>query len=133
MWGRPCCTSSPAARRGFDLSGGFASNGYEDHSPGKYSLFACFIMEVTMTAVFLFVIMGATHGKAPAGFAPLAIGLALVMIHLVSIPVTNTSVNPCAQHRSRFVRRRLGGATALAVLGRAADRWASSEEWSIAG
>ncbi len=83
-----------SGKAGFDLAGGFASNGYADHSPGKYSLVACFIMEVIMTAMFLFVIMGATHGKAPAGFAPLAIGLALVMIHLVSIPVTNTSVNP---------------------------------------
>jgi aquaporin Z len=79
---------------GFDVAKGFASNGYGDHSPGHYSLIAGFIMEVTMTAVFLFIIMGATHGKAPAGFAPLAIGLALVLIHLVSIPVTNTSVNP---------------------------------------
>ncbi len=79
---------------GFDVTKGFASNGYEAHSPGGYSLVACFVMEVVMTAVFLFVIMGSTHGKAPAGFAPLAIGLALVLIHLVSIPVTNTSVNP---------------------------------------
>ena len=79
---------------GFDLAKGFASNGYDDHSPGKYNMMACFIMEVVMTMMFLFIIMGATHGKAPAGFAPLAIGLALVMIHLVSIPVTNTSVNP---------------------------------------
>lgn len=79
---------------GFDVSKGFASNGYGAHSPGQYSLMAGFVMEVTMTAMFLFIIMGATHGKAPAGFAPLAIGLALVMIHLVSIPVTNTSVNP---------------------------------------
>jgi len=78
----------------FDLGKGFASNGYDAHSPGQYGLLACFICEVVMTAMFLFVIMGATHGKAPAGFAPLAIGLALVMIHLVSIPVTNTSVNP---------------------------------------
>jgi aquaporin Z len=67
---------------GFDVSAGFASNGYDAHSPGKYNLLACFLMEVVMTAVFLFIIMGATHGKAPAGFAPLAIGLALVMIHL---------------------------------------------------
>ena len=74
--------------------GGFASNGYNELSPGKYGLLACFLCEVVMTMMFLFVIMGATHGKAPAGFAPLAIGLALVMIHLVSIPVTNTSVNP---------------------------------------
>jgi aquaporin Z len=79
---------------GFDVSKGFASNGFGEHSPGHYSLMACFIMEVVMTMMFLFIIMGATHGKAPAGFAPLAIGLALVMIHLVSIPVTNTSVNP---------------------------------------
>src|SRR3954464_15182428 len=79
---------------GFDLAKGFASNGYDEHSPGHYTLVACFIMEVVMTMMFLFIIMGATHGKAPAGFAPLAIGLALVMIHLVSIPVTNTSVNP---------------------------------------
>lgn len=79
---------------GFDVAGGFASNGYAEHSPGKYSLASGLIMEVVMTAFFLFVIMGSTHGKAPAGFAPLAIGLALVMIHLVSIPVTNTSVNP---------------------------------------
>src|SRR5258707_107409 len=79
---------------GFDVSKGFASNGYEAHSPGQYSLVACFIMEVVMTMMFLVIIMGATHGKAPAGFSPLAIGLALVMIHLVSIPVTKTSVNP---------------------------------------
>ena len=83
-----------SGKAGFDLAGGFASNGYGDHSPGKYTLLAGFVCEVTMTAMFLFVIMGATHGRAPAGFAPLAIGLALVMIHLVSIPVTNTSVNP---------------------------------------
>ncbi|EKS35209.1 aquaporin Z [Afipia clevelandensis] len=83
-----------SGKAGFDLAGGFASNGYGDHSPGKYSLMSGFVVEVTMTAVFLFIIMGATHGKAPAGFAPLAIGLALVLIHLVSIPVTNTSVNP---------------------------------------
>jgi aquaporin Z len=79
---------------GFDLAGGFASNGYGDHSPGKYSLVSAFLMEVVMTMMFLFIIMGSTHGKAPAGFAPLAIGLGLALIHLVSIPVTNTSVNP---------------------------------------
>lgn len=78
----------------FSAAGGFASNGYGEHSPGGYSLLSALLMEVVMTAVFLFVIMGATHGKAPAGFAPLAIGLALTLIHLVSIPVTNTSVNP---------------------------------------
>ena len=83
-----------SGKAGFDLAGGFASNGYGDHSPGKYSLMAGFVCEVAMTAMFLFIIMGSTHGKAPAGFAPLAIGLGLVLIHLVSIPVTNTSVNP---------------------------------------
>lgn len=79
---------------GFDVAGGFASNGYGEHSPGKYSLTAALLTEVVMTAFFLFIIMGSTHGKAPAGFAPLAIGLGLTLIHLVSIPVTNTSVNP---------------------------------------
>ena len=78
----------------FSLAGGFASNGYAEHSPGHYSLLACFVSEVAMTFAFLFVIMGATHGNAPKGFAPLAIGLCLTLIHLVSIPVTNTSVNP---------------------------------------
>jgi aquaporin Z len=79
---------------GFDIAAGMASNGYGDHSPGHYNLVACFVTEVVMTMVFLFIIMGSTHGKAPVGFAPLAIGLALCLIHLVSIPVTNTSVNP---------------------------------------
>jgi aquaporin Z len=79
---------------GFDLAKGFAANGYGEHSPGKYSLVAGFVAEVVMTMAFLFIIMGATHGRAPAGFAPLAIGLGLTLIHLVSIPVTNTSVNP---------------------------------------
>jgi aquaporin Z len=79
---------------GFDVAKGFASNGYGAHSPGQYTLVAALVTEVVMTAVFLFVIMGATHGKAPVGFAPLAIGLTLTLIHLVSIPVTNTSVNP---------------------------------------
>ena len=79
---------------GFDLAKGFASNGYGEHSPGSYSLLSCLVTEVVMTMMFLFIIMGSTHGKAPAGFAPLAIGLGLTLIHLVSIPVTNTSVNP---------------------------------------
>ena len=92
---------------GFDLAGGFASNGYGAHSPGKYGIVACLVSEVVMTAFFLFIIMGSTHGRAPAGFAPLAIGLALVMIHLVSIPVTNTSVNPA---RSTAVAFFQGGA-----------------------
>jgi aquaporin Z len=78
----------------FSLAGGFASNGYADHSPGHYSLLACLVSEIVMTFGFVFVILGSTHGSAPKGFAPIAIGLALTLIHLVSIPVTNTSVNP---------------------------------------
>src|SRR6185437_13257869 len=79
---------------GFDAAGGFAANGYGEHSPGHYGLLAGLVAEIVLTMGFLFVIMGATHGKAPVGFAPIAIGLALTLIHLVSIPVTNTSVNP---------------------------------------
>jgi aquaporin Z len=78
----------------FSLAGGFASNGYAEHSPGHYSLVAALVTEVVMTFMFLIVILGATHRRAPAGFAGLAIGLALTLIHLISIPVTNTSVNP---------------------------------------
>jgi aquaporin Z len=83
-----------SGKAGFDASAGFASNGYGVHSPGGYALGAALLCEVVMTAVFLFVILGATDARAPAGFAPLAIGLCLTLIHLVSIPVTNTSVNP---------------------------------------
>ena len=79
---------------GFDVAAGFASNGYGEHSPGGYSLAAALICEVVMTFTFLFVILGSTHGRAPVGFAPIAIGLCLTLIHLISIPVTNTSVNP---------------------------------------
>jgi aquaporin Z len=79
---------------GFDVAKGFASNGYGDHSPGHYSLFAGLLMEVVMTMMFLFIIMGATHGSAPVGFAPLAIGLALTLTNLAAIPVTNASINP---------------------------------------
>jgi aquaporin Z len=79
---------------GFDATGGFASNGYGDHSPGGYSLMAAALTEVVMTMAFLFVILGATDKRAPVGLAPIAIGLCLTLIHLVSIPVTNTSVNP---------------------------------------
>jgi len=79
---------------GFDIAKGLASNGYAEHSPGQYSLMAGFLTEVVMTFAFLFVIMGATHGRAPQAFAPIAIGLCLTLIHLISIPVTNTSVNP---------------------------------------
>jgi aquaporin Z len=78
----------------FSLAGGFASNGYAEHSPGGYSLTAALVSEVVMTFMFLIVILGTTHKRAPVGFAGLAIGLALTLIHLISIPVTNTSVNP---------------------------------------
>ena len=80
---------------GFDLAAsGFATNGYGDHSPGHYTMIAALVCEVVMTFFFLFVILGATDSRAPAGFAPIAIGLCLTLIHLISIPVTNTSVNP---------------------------------------
>lgn len=81
-------------KAGFDVSAGFASNGYAERSPGGYTLIAALVTEVVMTFFFLIVILGATHERAPKGMAPLAIGLALTLIHLVSIPVTNTSVNP---------------------------------------
>ena len=83
-----------SGQAGFDASAGFAANGYGDHSPGKYSLAAALVTEVVMTFGFLVVILGSTHQRAPVGFAGIAIGLALTLIHLVSIPVTNTSVNP---------------------------------------
>jgi aquaporin Z len=83
-----------SGKAGFDASAGFASNGFDEHSPGGYSMHAALICEIVMTAFFLIIIMGATDGRAPAGFAPIAIGLALTLIHLISIPVTNTSVNP---------------------------------------
>ena len=83
-----------SGKAGFSLAGGLASNGYGLHSPGQYSMAAGFLTEVVMTGMFLFVIMGATDERAPKGLAPIAIGLCLTLIHLVSIPVTNTSVNP---------------------------------------
>lgn len=97
---------------GFDVAKGFASNGYAEHSPGGYSLLAALVCEVVMTMFFLIVILGATDKRAPAGFAPIAIGLALTLIHLISIPVTNTSVNPA---RSTGVAVYVGG-WALAQL-----------------
>jgi len=83
-----------SGKAGFEVSGGFASNGYAAHSPGGYSLVSCFVAEVVLTFFFLMIIMGATDRRAPAGFAPIAIGLGLTLIHLVGIPVTNLSVNP---------------------------------------
>ena len=81
-------------KTGFDVTAGFASNGYGEHSPGGYSLVAALITEIVMTFMFLIIILGATDKRAPQGFAPIAIGLGLTLIHLISIPVTNTSVNP---------------------------------------
>jgi aquaporin Z len=83
-----------SGKAGFDVAGGMASNGYGAHSPGGYSLASGFVTEVVMTLMFLLIILGATDRRAPAGFAPIAIGLGLTLIHLISIPVTNTSVNP---------------------------------------
>ena len=83
-----------SGKAGFSLDGGLASNGYAEHSPGGYSLNACLVTEAVMTFMFVFIILGATDERAPKGFAPIAIGLALTLIHLISIPVTNTSVNP---------------------------------------
>ena len=91
---------------GFDVTAGFASNGYGSHSPGGYSLTAALVCEIVMTAMFLLIILGATDARAPQGFAPLAIGLGLTLIHLISIPVTNTSVNPA---RSTGVALFVGG------------------------
>jgi aquaporin Z len=83
-----------SGKAGFDVSAGFASNGYAAHSPGGYSVVACFVAEVVLTFFFLMIIMGATDKRAPASFAPIAIGLGLTLIHLIGIPVTNLSVNP---------------------------------------
>jgi len=83
-----------SGQAGFSLEGGFASNGYGEHSPGKYSMVACLVAEIVLTFMFLFIILGATDRRAPAGFAPIAIGLGLTLIHLIGIPVTNLSVNP---------------------------------------
>ena len=121
----------------FSLAGGFASNGYGEHSPGGYSLTSALLIEIVLTAFFLIVILGATDKRAPAGFGPLAIGLALTLIHLISIPVTNTSVNPA---RSTGVAIYAGGwalgqlwlfwlaPLAGGVLGALIHRWLRSEE-----
>lgn len=102
-----------SGKMGFDVAAGFASNGYGEHSPGGYSLLAGFVTEIVMTMMFLFIIMGATDRRAPQGFAPIAIGLGLTLIHLISIPITNTSVNPA---RSTGVAIFVGG-------------WAVSQLW----
>jgi aquaporin Z len=122
---------------GFDVAKGFASNGYGEHSPGGYSLLAALVCEVVMTMFFLVIILGATDKRAPGGFAPLAIGLGLTLIHLISIPVTNTSVNPA---RSTGVALYAGGwavgqlwlfwvaPIVGALLGAAAYRFVGGEE-----
>ena len=102
-----------SGKPGFEVSAGFASNGYAEHSPGGYSLVAALVTEVVMTMMFLVIILGATDKRAPQGFAPVAIGLGLTLIHLISIPVTNTSVNPA---RSTGVAVFVGG-------------WAVSQLW----
>lgn len=102
-----------SGKSGFDVAAGFASNGYGAHSPGGYSLTAALVTEVVMTMMFLLIILGATDARAPAGFAPLPIGLGLTLIHLISIPVTNTSVNPA---RSTGVALYVGD-------------WATSQLW----
>jgi len=102
-----------SGKAGFDVTAGFASNGYGEHSPGGYSLVSAFITEVVMTCMFLIIILGATDERAPQGFAPIAIGLGLTLIHLISIPITNTSVNPA---RSTGVALYAGG-------------WAISQLW----
>ena len=102
-----------SGQAGFSTSGGFASNGYGEHSPGQYSMLAALVTEVVMTMFFLLIILGSTDKRAPAGFAPIAIGLGLTLIHLISIPITNTSVNPARS-------------TGVAVF---AGGWALSQLW----
>lgn len=102
-----------SGKEGFDVASGFASNGYGEHSPGGYSIVAALVTEVVMTMMFLFIILGATSKRAASGFAPIAIGLGLTLIHLISIPVTNTSVNPARS-------------TAVAVF---TGDWALSQLW----
>ncbi|MBJ7256882.1 MAG: aquaporin, partial [Akkermansiaceae bacterium] len=102
-----------SGKTGFDVHAGFASNGFGEHSPGGYSLVAALVTEIVMTMMFIFIILGATDQRAPKGLAPVAIGLGLTLIHLISIPVTNTSVNPA---RSTGVALFAGG-------------WAISQLW----
>jgi len=102
-----------SGKEGFTTTGGFASNGYGEHSPGGYSMVSVIITEIVMTAMFLVIIMGSTEPRAPKGFAPIAIGLGLTLIHLISIPVSNTSVNPARS-------------TGVALF---ADSWALGQLW----
>ncbi|MBK5529918.1 aquaporin Z [Pseudomonas sp. TH06] len=126
-----------SGKEGFDIAAGLASNGYGEHSPGKYSMAAGFVTELVMTAMFVIIILGATDKRAPAGLAPIAIGLALTLIHLISIPVTNTSVNPA---RSTGPALMVGGWAIAqlwmfwvapligAVIGGGIYRWLGKEE-----
>ncbi|PTT32208.1 aquaporin Z [Pseudomonas sp. HMWF021] len=126
-----------SGKEGFDIAAGLASNGYGEHSPGKYSMAAGFVTELVMTGMFVIIILGATDRRAPAGLAPIAIGLGLTLIHLISIPVTNTSVNPA---RSTGPALMVGGwaiaqlwmfwvAPLLgAVVGATIYRWLGKEE-----
>jgi aquaporin Z len=126
-----------SGREGFSLAGGLASNGYGAHSPGGYGLLACLVAEVVLTFMFLMIILGATDRRAPAGFAPLAIGLGLTLIHLIGIPVTNVSVNPA---RSTGPALMVGGWAVAqlwlfwvapifgALVAGVANRWLSAEE-----
>ncbi|MFJ2482295.1 aquaporin Z [Pseudomonas sp. NPDC087598] len=126
-----------SGKEGFDIAAGLASNGYGEHSPGKYSMAAGFVTELVMTAMFVIIILGATDRRAPAGLAPIAIGLALTLIHLISIPVTNTSVNPA---RSTGPALMVGGWAIAqlwmfwvapligAVIGGGIYRWLGKEE-----
>jgi aquaporin Z len=129
-----------SGKAGFELSSGLASNGYGEHSPGKYSLQAGFLTELVMTFMFLMIILGVTDRRAPQGFAPLSIGLALTLIHLISIPVTNTSVNPARstgpalivgawalQQLWLFWVAPLAGAALAGLVYRFADRRAAQE------
>ncbi len=122
---------------GFEAAGGFASNGYGEHSPGGFSLLSAFVTEVVMTMMFLLIILGSTDSRAPKGMAPIAIGLGLTLIHLISIPVTNTSVNPARStgvavfagglalsHLWLFWIAPIGGA----ILGAAVYRFIGSED-----
>jgi aquaporin Z len=107
----------------FDIAAsGLASNGYGEHSPGGYSIAAALTIEIVLTAFFLIIIMGSTDARAPKGFAPIAIGLALTLIHLISIPVTNTSVNPRTLHRRGLVPRRRCAGPIVAFLAGSAHR-----------
>ena len=112
-----------SGKAAFDLSGGFAANGYAAHSPGGYSLLSCFVAEMVLAFFFVVIIMGATDRRAPAGFAPIAIGLGLTLIHLIGIPVYESVGEPRTRYRAGCLRWRMGNCATLAVLGGANHRW----------